>query len=130
MSWVLIALGILSTFGPASGSVEGMIYTPLPTERLAGSCAAGPTSIRVALLQKKMAELGTRSSFFLRDGHADTRLADAQQVNGDLLCRCPKRINEVQAVHSSFMQLYLLRSARTRTQEGIYLLRCCGVSLV
>lgn len=30
MSWMLIALGILSTFGPASGSIEGMIYTPVP----------------------------------------------------------------------------------------------------
>jgi hypothetical protein len=28
--WLLIALGILSTFGPAPGSVEGMIYTILP----------------------------------------------------------------------------------------------------
>ena len=27
MWWLLVALGILSTFGPASGSVEGMIYT-------------------------------------------------------------------------------------------------------
>lgn len=30
MGWTLVALGILSTFGPASGSVEGMIYTPVP----------------------------------------------------------------------------------------------------
>ena len=28
--WLLVALGILSTFGPASGSVEGAIYTTLP----------------------------------------------------------------------------------------------------
>ena len=28
--WLLIALGILSTFGPASGSIEGAIYTTLP----------------------------------------------------------------------------------------------------
>ncbi len=28
--WLLIALGILSTFGPAPGSVEGMIYTIVP----------------------------------------------------------------------------------------------------
>jgi hypothetical protein len=35
MWWVLVALGILSTFGPAPASVEGMIYTqlPLPTLR-------------------------------------------------------------------------------------------------
>jgi len=30
MGWMLIALGILSTFGPASGSIEGMIYTRMP----------------------------------------------------------------------------------------------------
>ena len=30
MSWTLIALGILGTFGPAGGSMEGMIYTPVP----------------------------------------------------------------------------------------------------
>jgi hypothetical protein len=28
--WLLIALGILSTFGPTPGSVEGAIYTTLP----------------------------------------------------------------------------------------------------
>jgi len=28
--WLLVALGILSTFGPAPGSVEGMIYTLWP----------------------------------------------------------------------------------------------------
>jgi len=28
--WLLIALGILSTFGPAPGSIEGMVYTILP----------------------------------------------------------------------------------------------------
>lgn len=28
--WLLVALGILSTFAPASGSVEGAIYTTLP----------------------------------------------------------------------------------------------------
>lgn len=30
MWWILVALGILSTFGPAPGSVEGMIYTIIP----------------------------------------------------------------------------------------------------
>ena len=29
--WLLVALGILSTFGPAPASVEGMIYTTIPT---------------------------------------------------------------------------------------------------
>jgi hypothetical protein len=28
--WLLVALGILSTFGPAPGSIEGLIYTILP----------------------------------------------------------------------------------------------------
>ena len=30
--WLLVALGILSTFGPAPGSIEGMVYTlwPIP----------------------------------------------------------------------------------------------------
>jgi hypothetical protein len=28
--WLLVALGILSTFGPAPGSIEGMIYTIIP----------------------------------------------------------------------------------------------------
>jgi hypothetical protein len=28
--WLLVALGILSTFGPAPGSVEGMVFTVIP----------------------------------------------------------------------------------------------------
>ena len=28
--WILVALGILSTFGPAPGSIEGMVYTIIP----------------------------------------------------------------------------------------------------
>ena len=31
LGWVLTALGILSTFGAAPGSIEGMIYTIIPT---------------------------------------------------------------------------------------------------
>jgi hypothetical protein len=31
MWWLLVALGILSTFGPAPASIEGMIYTIVPT---------------------------------------------------------------------------------------------------
>jgi hypothetical protein len=35
--WLLVSLGILSTFGPSPGSVEGMIYTTLPlTEQFSG----------------------------------------------------------------------------------------------
>ena len=30
MWWMLVALGILSTFGPSPGSLEGMIYTRVP----------------------------------------------------------------------------------------------------
>ncbi len=30
MWWILVALGILSTFGPAPGSLEGLLYTRLP----------------------------------------------------------------------------------------------------
>ncbi len=30
MGWMLVALGILSTFGPAGGSIEGLVYTPTP----------------------------------------------------------------------------------------------------
>jgi hypothetical protein len=32
MWWTLVGLGILSTFGPPPGSVEGMIYTVIPIE--------------------------------------------------------------------------------------------------
>ena len=28
--WLLVALGVLSTFGPAPGSVEGLVYTIIP----------------------------------------------------------------------------------------------------
>ena len=35
--WLLLALGVLSTFGPAFGSVEGLIYTVIPArEQLLG----------------------------------------------------------------------------------------------
>jgi hypothetical protein len=30
--WLLLALGVLSTFGPAPGSVEGLIYTIIPPQ--------------------------------------------------------------------------------------------------
>ena len=33
MGWMLIAIGILSTFAAASGSIEGMIYTTQPIRR-------------------------------------------------------------------------------------------------
>jgi hypothetical protein len=31
--WLFVALGILSTFGPAPGSIEGLIYTVIPAGR-------------------------------------------------------------------------------------------------
>jgi hypothetical protein len=34
MWWTLVALGILSTFGPAPASIEGVIYTKLPLPTL------------------------------------------------------------------------------------------------
>jgi len=30
MWWLLVALGILSTFGPAPGSIEGLVFTVIP----------------------------------------------------------------------------------------------------
>lgn len=30
MWWILVGLGILSTFGPTPGSIEGMVYTTIP----------------------------------------------------------------------------------------------------
>jgi len=37
MWWTLVALGILGTFGPAPGSVEGMLFTNLPiSEQVVG----------------------------------------------------------------------------------------------
>ena len=31
--WLLVALGVLSTFGPSPGSVEGMLYTIIPVSQ-------------------------------------------------------------------------------------------------
>lgn len=32
LSWLLVAIGILGTFGPAPGSLEGMIFTRIPAQ--------------------------------------------------------------------------------------------------
>ena len=40
--WLLVSLGILSTFAPGSGSVEGIIYTTLP---IAGQFSGGMLEI-------------------------------------------------------------------------------------
>jgi hypothetical protein len=37
LGWLLVALGILSTFGPPPGSIEGMIYTIVPIPYQLGS---------------------------------------------------------------------------------------------
>ncbi len=49
MGWVLVALGILSTFGPPPGSVEGLIYTiiPVPTQ-LTGWLEVVPQALLLA----------------------------------------------------------------------------------
>jgi hypothetical protein len=51
MAWMLVALGILSTFGPAAGSVEGLIYTPTPVLlQLRGWIEVVPQAISLAIL--------------------------------------------------------------------------------
>ncbi len=51
MSWILIALGILATFGPASGSIEGMIYTPVPIrDQLRGWLEVVPQAVLLSAL--------------------------------------------------------------------------------
>jgi hypothetical protein len=51
MAWILIALGILSTFGPASGSIEGMIYTLAPIrEQLRGWLEIVPQALLLSAL--------------------------------------------------------------------------------
>jgi hypothetical protein len=51
MSWMLIGLGIVSTFGPASGSIEGIIYTVTPIrEQLRGWLEVVPQAILLSAL--------------------------------------------------------------------------------
>ncbi len=50
-AWILIALGILSTFGPAPGSIEGMIYTTAPIrQQLTGWLEIVPQAILLSAL--------------------------------------------------------------------------------
>ncbi len=50
MWWILVALGTLSTFGPAPGSVEGMIYTVIPIpEQLRGWLEVIPQALFFSL---------------------------------------------------------------------------------
>jgi hypothetical protein len=49
LAWLLVALGILSTFGPPPGSIEGMIYTVIPiSAQLAGYIEIVPQAILLA----------------------------------------------------------------------------------
>ncbi len=49
--WLLVGIGILSTFGPASGSVEGMIYTLTPIRhQLSGWLEVMPQALLLSLI--------------------------------------------------------------------------------
>jgi hypothetical protein len=51
MWWCLVALGILSTFGPAPGSIEGLIYTVIPlADQLTGLLEIGLQSLLLSLI--------------------------------------------------------------------------------
>lgn len=51
MWWILVALGILSTFGPTPGSVEGMIYTVIPiVDQLTGWLEVVPQALLLAVI--------------------------------------------------------------------------------
>jgi hypothetical protein len=51
MAWLLIALGILSTFAAASGSIEGMIYTTIPIgDQLRGWLEVVPQALLLSAL--------------------------------------------------------------------------------
>lgn len=49
--WLLVALGILSTFGPAPASVEGMIYTVIPiSDQLTGWLEVVPQALLLSVI--------------------------------------------------------------------------------
>ncbi len=51
MWWTLVALGILSTFGPAPGSIEGMIYTVIPLrDQLVGWLEIVPQALLLSVI--------------------------------------------------------------------------------
>jgi hypothetical protein len=51
MWWLLVALGILSTFGPAPGSVEGMLYTVIPIpQQLSGWLEVIPQALLLSAI--------------------------------------------------------------------------------
>lgn len=48
--WLLVALGILGTFGPAPGSIEGLVYTVIPwTEQVLGWLEVIPQALLLSL---------------------------------------------------------------------------------
>ncbi len=51
MGWLLVALGILSTFGPAPGSFEGLVYTVIPPfEQMRGWIEVVPQALLFSAL--------------------------------------------------------------------------------
>ena len=51
MFWMLFALGILGTFGPAAGSIEGLIYTTAPIrDQLRGWLEVGTQALLLSAL--------------------------------------------------------------------------------
>ena len=47
--WVLVALGVVSTFGPAPGSLEGLVYTVIPVQaQLTGYAEVVPQAFLLA----------------------------------------------------------------------------------
>lgn len=51
MWWTLVALGILSTFGPPPGSIEGMIYTLIPlSDQLTGLLEVVPQALLLSVI--------------------------------------------------------------------------------
>ena len=50
MWWTLVALGILSTFGAAPGSVEGIIYTKLPSPTITSYIEVVPQALLLAAI--------------------------------------------------------------------------------
>jgi hypothetical protein len=51
MWWTLVGLGILSTFGPAPGSVEGMVYTLIPiSDQLTGWLEVVPQALLLSAI--------------------------------------------------------------------------------
>jgi hypothetical protein len=51
MGWILVALGVLSTFGAAYGSIEGMVYTTMPLRlQLVGWLEVVPQALLLSAL--------------------------------------------------------------------------------